>query len=58
LGDIDLADRHQFAVPLVILLDHLADFAAKQFIDAIKAAGHGGIKAEILNEDAMMIAEF
>jgi hypothetical protein len=33
-------------MPFVILLDHIANFPAEQFVDAIEAAGHGD---EILN---------
>jgi hypothetical protein len=35
-------------MPFVILLDHIANFPAEQFVDAIEAAGHKGIKAEKL----------
>jgi hypothetical protein len=28
-------------MPLVILLDDIADFTAEQFVDSVKAAGHG-----------------
>jgi hypothetical protein len=32
-------------MPFVILLNDIADLTAEQFVDSIKAAGHGGVKA-------------
>jgi hypothetical protein len=40
LCDFHFGDSHEFAVPLVIFLDDVADFAAEQFVDSIKTAGH------------------
>ena len=41
LSDLDIGHGHEFAVPFVILLDDGSDFTAEEFVDSIKAAGHG-----------------
>ena len=38
LSHLHFADRHQTVVPFIILLDHIADFTAEEFIDTIEAA--------------------